>query len=239
LVTALGKLAGIDVNKYKKLSFSDLKKSDDYAAYAEWAYKEGIISAESGKFGPDKEVSREEIALIFSKYIKACGYSLPTVREVVSFADKADIESSYQDAVKAMQQIGIMMAEGNNKFNPKAKVTRAQALMMLYRLIKLTINPNTVQGWAVNDIGQRMYYKDGKAVTGWNNIGSGDSMKRYYFTKDAIMVSGKWLKLDGKWYYFNNDGSLAVNTKVDGYELDENGVRKINKKKKADAPTKK
>lgn len=40
------------------------------------------------------------------------------------------------------------------------------------------------------------------------------------------MVSGKWLEIDGKWYYFNADGSLAKSTKIDGYEVDENGVRK-------------
>ena len=43
------------------------------------------------------------------------------------------------------------------------------------------------------------------------------------------MVSDKWLEIDNDWYYFYNDGSLAKNTKVDGYEIDENGVRKINK----------
>ncbi|HAQ40679.1 MAG TPA: cell wall-binding protein, partial [Clostridiales bacterium] len=52
------------------------------------------------------------------------------------------------------------------------------------------------------------------------------SDKRYYFTKDGVMVSGKWLEIDGKWYYCNADGSLAKNTKVDGYEVDKNGVRK-------------
>lgn len=231
LITALGKLAGIDVNKYKKTSFSDLESSYYYAPYAEWAYKEGIINAEAGKFRPNKEVSREEIALIFSNYIKACGYSLPIVREDISFTDKDDIGSSYQDAVKVMQQLGIMMPEEDNRFNPKAKVTRAQVSMMLYRLIKLTIDPDMAQGWAVNDLGQRMYYKDGKALTGWQVIGSGDNMKRYYFTEDAIMVTGKWLELEGKWYYFNTDGSLAVSTKVDGYELDENGERKTKSKK--------
>jgi glucan-binding YG repeat protein len=97
---------------------------------------------------------------------------------------------------------------------------------MLHRYIKLTIDPATAQEWAVNDAGQRLYYKDGKALTGWQNISSGDSKKRYYFTKEAVMVSGKWLEIDNKWYYFNTDGSLAVSTKVDGYELDENGVRK-------------
>ena len=40
------------------------------------------------------------------------------------------------------------------------------------------------------------------------------------------MVSGKWLQIDGKWYYFNADGILSKSTTVDGYEVDENGTRK-------------
>ena len=40
------------------------------------------------------------------------------------------------------------------------------------------------------------------------------------------MIAVKWLELDGKWYYFYTDGSLAKNSKVDGYEVDENGARK-------------
>lgn len=40
------------------------------------------------------------------------------------------------------------------------------------------------------------------------------------------MGSGGWLEIDGKWYYFCADGALAKNTKIDGYEVDKNGVRK-------------
>ena len=39
-------------------------------------------------------------------------------------------------------------------------------------------------------------------------------------------VCGKWLEIDSKWYYFYADGSLAKSTKVDGYEIGPDGVRK-------------
>ena len=136
---------------------------------------------------------------------------------------------------------------------------------MLHRYIKLTIDPATAQGWAKNDYGQYLYYKNGAAVTGWQTIdgvkyyfystgvlqtgwvqdggnwyfysgktmlvgfwdlGANGNNKTYYFTKDGIMVAGKWLEIGDKWYYFNADGSLAKGTKINGYEVDENGVRK-------------
>ena len=154
---------------------------------------------------------------------------------------------------------------GRFHFYPKAGATRAEVAAMLHRYVKLTIDPATAQGWALNDYGRYMYFKDGKPVTGWqtidgvryhfystgilqagwvkdgNNwryysgnkaltgwwdIGSETSKKRYYFDTNAVMVSGKWLQIDGKWYYFYADGSLARGTKIDGYEVDENGVRK-------------
>jgi len=39
------------------------------------------------------------------------------------------------------------------------------------------------------------------------------------------MLFAKWYEIGSKWYYFNTDGSLAVNTEIDGYRVDENGVR--------------
>ena len=93
-----------------------------------------------------------------------------------------------------------MMGGSGNKLNPKASVTRAEVSSMLHRYSKLTIDPATARTWALNDAGQRLYYMDGKALTGWQTI-------------------------DGKWYFFYMDGSLAASTKIDGYEVDENGVR--------------
>ena len=159
-----------------------------------------------------------------------------------------------------------MMGGSGNKFNPKSNATRAEVSSMLHRYIKLTIDPATAQGWAKNDAGQWLYYKNGKTVTGtqtidgvkyyfettgilktgwvkdnngnwhfysgnillagWWDIGANGNNKRYYFDTYGNMISGKWLQIDGKWYYFNADGSLARSTKIDGYEVDENGVRK-------------
>jgi uncharacterized repeat protein (TIGR02543 family) len=267
LVTALGRLAGVDVKAYTTTSFTDVTLSSAFQPYIEWAYKKGVIKGIGNSlFAPDRAITREEIAVIFANYAKATGYTLPVTREATAYADADRIGSSYQTAVTAMQQAGVMTGGTGNRFNPKSSATRAEVSSMLHRYIKLTIDPATAQGWVLNDAGQYIYYTDGKALTGtqtiggvkyffntdgtlktgwvkddtgnwyfydrnvrltgWRDIGENGSSTRYYFTGDGIMVVGKWLEIDGKWYYFYANGALAIKTAIDGYEVDENGMRK-------------
>ena len=262
LVTALGRLAGVDEKAYDTNSFIDVNVDSPFRPYIEWAYKKDIVKGIGNqRFAPNRAITREEIAVIFVNYAKATGYRLPIIREVTTYADTTNIGSYYQPAVKAMQQAGIMIGDTKNQFNPKKSATRAEVSSMVQRYIKLTQDPETAYGWALNDAGQYLYYKnskvltgmqiidgvkyffntDGSLKTGWvmdggnwryysgNNaiIGWLDiSGKSYYFSSEGLMISDKWIQIEDNWYYFYYDGSLAVNTKVDGYEVDKNGVRK-------------
>lgn len=71
---------------------------------------------------------------------------------------------------------------------------------MLHRYIKLTIDPDTAQGWALNDAGQYLYYKDGKALTGTQTI---DGVK-YFFNTDGTLKTG-WVKDGGNWRYYTGN----------------------------------
>lgn len=221
---ALGRLSGADVSIYKTGSFTDVKSTDTAMPYIEWAVKSKIVSGYgNGKFGPSDIITREQMAVMMVGYAKATSYKLPVSKQAIAFADNAKISAYAKEAVKAIQQTGVINGKDNNRFDPQGNATRAEASTILRRFVELVIDEGTARGWVRNDAGQWQYIGDnGKAVTGWFT----EENARYYFTSDGIMVSGKWLEIGGKWYYFNADGSLAKNTKVDGYEVDENGVRK-------------
>ncbi len=200
LAKALAKSGSVDTGKYKDSSFTDLE-NNQYKPYIEWAYQEKIMDGEgSNRFAPGRIVTREQFAVILEKYAKATGFTLPKSREAISFNDAGNISAGSRDAVKAVQQAGIMDREENNRFYPLKAVTYAEAALALHRYAKLVIDPQTAQGWALNDAGQKMYYKDGKVLTGWQNLSNG-------------------------WYYFYTDGSLAVNTSIGMYQIDKNGKR--------------
>lgn len=103
-----------------------------------------------------------------------------------------------------------------------------------------TTNSDISNGWKQNGTTYN-YYKSGQKVTGWLSYGglwyhfnsSGDmetgwiddGLQKFYLNKNGGMESNKWVTIEGKQYYFNSDGSLAVNTTTtDGYIVGSDGA---------------
>lgn len=225
---ALGRLSGADMSNCKATSFTDVKDTDAAMPYIEWAVKNKIVQGiGGGRFGPNEQISRQDMAVMMVNYAAATGYKLPMSRQSITFADDTTISAYAKDAVKAIQQTGIINGKDNNRFDPQGNATRAEASTILRRFVELVIDEDTARGWVQNDAGQWQYIgKNGKPTIGWLTAEGGKY--HYYFTADGSMTAGKWLEIEGKWYYFNADGSLAKSTKIDGYKVDENGVRLAN-----------
>lgn len=163
IAAALSRLAGVDISSYKYDSLAGEDTGNALNPYMEWAIDQEILKGnEFGHMDADRPVSREEAAVILSNYAKAAGFVLPVTREAVLFEDEVSIDSSFENTVKTMQQAGIVMDKKDNKFYPKDKITRTQFCIMLYRYIKLSLNPAAAQGLSQNDSGQWFFYKDGK-----------------------------------------------------------------------------
>ncbi|MFQ9635909.1 MAG: S-layer homology domain-containing protein [Eisenbergiella sp.] len=201
-VTALGRLAGINPDSYKTRSFTDVKADAYYAAYVEWAAQKNIVKGTGDKlFSPDAPVTREQMAVMMVNYAGQMGYSIPTPLASVTFADSNQISAWAAKEVAAMQRAGIVRGKDGNRFDPQGNATRAEGSAVLRRFIEVIIDPAAAAGWTKNDSGHLLYYQGGKAVTGWREI-------------------------SGKRYYFDESGIMAVNTKVDGYEVGPDGARR-------------
>ena len=223
LVTALGRLAGIDPAAYASSSrFSDVPAMAYYAPFVEWAASKEIVNGTgAASFEPDRPVTREEMAVIMQRYAGKLGYTLPKEREAEIFADNATITSDMKDAVQAMQQAGVMNGKGGRLFAPKDTATRAEAAAVLRRFVEIVIDRDTAGGWAQNDTGSWLYYENHKPVTGWKQVEG----TWYYFDAVGLMQLGGWKQIGGKWYYFYADGSMAANTEIDGYQIGPDGAR--------------
>ena len=223
-VTALGRLAGVDPTDYQASMFTDVKEDAYYAPYVNWAAKTGVVSGTTDTtFAPDTNINREQMAVIMKNYATKLGYTIPKTLEVVNFADSAGISSWAKEAVKSMQQAGILAGKTNNCFDPAGTATRAEVATVLRRFVEIVIDPQTANGWVQNDSGEWSYYKNGDLVKGWLS----NDQKWYWLDKNTgKMFSGGWKQIDGKQYYFYADGSMAVNTTVDGKTIGADGARK-------------
>jgi len=145
-VTALGRMAEVDTEKYTNTSFSDVKNDAYYMPYIEWASKNNIVTGmEDGKFAPDQSITREQMAVILNNYTKVMGVALPKVNEVSTFADNAKIGTWAKDAVEKVQLAGIISGKSNNVFDPQGMATRAEVSAMLKRFMELAIDTETAQ----------------------------------------------------------------------------------------------
>lgn len=80
-------------------------------------------------------------------------------------------------------------------------------------------NGEMQKGW--QKVNGSWYYlkQDGAMITGWKWI----ETAWYYLNDSGEMLTG-WQQLDNKWYYLNADGSMAKDTTIDGWLLDNSGV---------------
>lgn len=221
-VTALGRLAGVNPETYAARSFTDVKADAYYAPYVEWAVQKNIVKGTGeGLFSPDEPVTRELMAVIMSGYAGQMGYSIPTALAGTTFTDSSQISAWATKEVTAMQRAGVIKGKAGNQFDPQAGATRAEVSALLHRFVEVIIDPATAQGWRQNDSGQWFYYENGKPVIGWKQLGG----KWYYLDQTGLMQYDGWKQINGKWYYFYKDGSMAVNTKIDDYEVGSDGAR--------------
>lgn len=100
------------------------------------------------------------------------------------------------------------------------RLTRVMASALLVISV-IVLNPIGVSAeWKKDNNG--WWYKEGNSYAkGLRDING----KRYYFDSDGYMKSG-WIQDSyyGTWHYFYQNGTMAYNTVIDGYELDEDGI---------------
>lgn len=121
----------------KETSFSDVDSNMWYYPYICAAAEQKIVYGDDeGRFGVGKEITREDMAVMIYRIINLQGVNLAKAEEKTEFTDIKNISSYAQDAVKALQQAGIINGMEDGSFAPKKNSTRAETAKMLYGILK-------------------------------------------------------------------------------------------------------
>ena len=118
--------------KSEPIAFSDVSLGAWYEKYIVAAVREGIINGITDtKFGIGQNVTRQDLAVMLYR----AGKFLPE-ENYNSFGDDDKISDYAKDAVYTLRAYGIINGKTNSEFAPSEPASRAEAAMMIYRMIK-------------------------------------------------------------------------------------------------------
>ncbi|WP_026896303.1 S-layer homology domain-containing protein [Clostridiisalibacter paucivorans] len=124
-----------------EIPFKDINKNSWYYGSILSTCREGIINGKGNqRFDPKGNITRQEMSKVISKVLENRLYKNGDSKELNIFIDKEKISPWAKQAVALVVREDIMKGVGKNRFEPKQKVTRAQAAVMLYRMYDLILN---------------------------------------------------------------------------------------------------
>ncbi len=119
--------------------FSDIKNDDWYAASVATAAHVGLIEGyQDGTFRPNQNISREQLAVMAvraQRFINNKDIVTTNQNVLQSYTDHSSISSWAQHSVAEALQSNLMKGISDNIFAPKNQTTRAQAVVLLKKLI--------------------------------------------------------------------------------------------------------
>ena len=133
IVTILHNMEGkpivTNINK-----FPDVQDSKIYYYNAiNWAVENKIVSGyDTGKFGPDDFITREQLAVILWKYSKYKGKNVNVEADYSKFPDKNQISNFAQKGMNWAVGTGVITGS-QGKLLPLGNATRAEAASMIYK----------------------------------------------------------------------------------------------------------
>jgi|GEM_PF-6869722 S-layer homology domain. len=117
--------------------FEDVQANDWFTSVVAAATGAGLINGyENGEFRPDQTITREEMAVILSRGLAFAG-SKGDAAGTGAFADQSDIPAWAAEAVSQLAGFGIVNGKPGNEFDPAGEATRAESVVMLYRLLSI------------------------------------------------------------------------------------------------------
>ncbi len=138
LVTVLWRYAGQP--EEGENVFTDVPDGQWFSAAVRWAAKNGVVNGiGGGKFDPDGNITREQMAVILFRYANKLGLDTHKRGEFSSFEDGGAVSDYALDAVRwavAEGVIGGSLEHGRLYLNPQGSATRAEVATLLMRYIE-------------------------------------------------------------------------------------------------------
>ncbi len=141
LVMVLARLNGADLSIFSNPTFADTQNNSWYAAAVAWSVANGIVQGlGKGRFGPDQEITREQMCVMLIRYCRLAGIQLPSAAVADPFADDGAISEWSRESINMARQLGLIEGKDGNRFDPQGYLTRAEAATLFMRFMQKIVS---------------------------------------------------------------------------------------------------
>lgn len=120
-------------------SFADVADGTWYTDAVAWANAKGIVTGYSDTaFGPDDNVTREQLAVMIYRYAKALELVKDGKTEL-AFVDADSVNDWAAEAVSWLTANGILIGKPGNVLDPQGNATRAEVSAVLERFVEFAV----------------------------------------------------------------------------------------------------
>ncbi len=135
VATVLYRMEGAPNVQYKA-KFNDVKSGEWYSVSVTWASEKGIVKGyDNGGFGPNDNITRQDLIVMLRNYAKAKGYKTEVNTDLSKYSDTNKISAYAKPAIQWAVSKGLVGSD--SKLNPIGKATRAEAAKMFLQLYKM------------------------------------------------------------------------------------------------------
>ena len=135
VVSVLHRLSGEPAG-YKS-SFTDVNENDWFVEPVAWAAANNVVSGYGqGLFGPNDQVTREQLAGILHRYAQSKGYELTKTKDLSGYKDASAISPWAKEVIAWANAEGLINGRSADLLAPGESATRAEVAAILQRFIE-------------------------------------------------------------------------------------------------------
>ena len=133
LVTILWRMEG-EPKVTNAKEFADVTSGKYYYNAIKWATSKGIVNGYSnGKFGPEDNITREQLAVMLRNYAKYKGKNVSQTADISKYKDSGKTSGYAKTSVQWAIAKGIISGKDNGtRIDPQGTASRAEAASMIY-----------------------------------------------------------------------------------------------------------
>ncbi len=146
-VTVLGRLAGVDVSRFKTSSYSDVPINSTtswYAPYVEWATQMGIVEGYGdGTFGPDNKITHQQMYVLMYKYsLFVENKKISLSGTSINASDADEVADWAKNAVMYASQQNFLVKVSSSRIDPKGEAKRSELAQLLEKYCDIVLDWN-------------------------------------------------------------------------------------------------